>query len=129
MIRGVFFVGTAYMVVIIGLPQRFQIVNGNSPIKAGLRLIPLMVSGACGSGFGGAILSRNNHAFWVLVGGTALQVIGTGLMSTIPFSDHVLPRVYGFMVLHGLGFGSAFVALLIVCRVEVKANYQGEIYA
>jgi len=30
------------------------------------------------------------------------------------------------MVLHGLGFGSAFVALLIVCRVEVKANYQGE---
>jgi hypothetical protein len=116
------------MVVIIGLPQRFQIVNDNSPIKAGIRLIPLMVSGACGSGFGGAILSRKNHAFWVLIGGTVLQIIGTGLMSTIPFSDHVLPRVYGFMVLHGLGFGSAFVALLIVCRVEVKANYQGKIY-
>ena len=44
----VFLTGFPWFITIINLPQRFQIVNGNTPIKAGLQLLPLLCSMALG---------------------------------------------------------------------------------
>ena len=46
--RTIFLTGFPYFIAIINLPQRFQIVNGNSPIEAGVRLLPLLCSMALG---------------------------------------------------------------------------------
>lgn len=37
------------MTVLINLPQRFQIVNGNRPIDAGVHLLPMLCSAAVGA--------------------------------------------------------------------------------
>lgn len=46
--RTIFLTGFPYFIAIINLPQRFQIVNGKSPIQAGVRLLPLLCSMALG---------------------------------------------------------------------------------
>lgn len=40
--------GFPYYVAIINLPQRFQVVNGDSPIMAGVHLLPLLCAMAFG---------------------------------------------------------------------------------
>jgi hypothetical protein len=48
LVRMTFFIGFPFFVVIINLPLHFQIVNGNSPIMAGIRLIPMLGVSALG---------------------------------------------------------------------------------
>ncbi len=113
------------MVVIIGLPQRFQVVNGSSPIKAGLQILPLMFTAAVGSGIGGAFLTKKNLSLHVLMFSNTMHVIGTGLLSSIPLSEHVLARTYGYEILQGLGVGTSIVSLMFIARVELKPAHQG----
>jgi hypothetical protein len=42
------FVGFPFFVVIINLPLQFQIVNGDTPIMAGVHLLPLLAAAAVG---------------------------------------------------------------------------------
>ena len=44
----IFLTGYPYLVVIINLPQRFQIVNSDTPVMAGVHLLPLLCSMALG---------------------------------------------------------------------------------
>lgn len=46
--------GFPYFIAIINLPQRFQIVNGDSPIMAGVHLMPLL----CAMALGGSLIQQ-----------------------------------------------------------------------
>lgn len=46
--RAIFMTGFPYFITIINLPQRFQIVNGDTPLMAGVHLLPLLASMALG---------------------------------------------------------------------------------
>lgn len=43
-----FLTGFPFFTVIINLPLRFQIVNGDSPVMAGLHLVPMLGLSALG---------------------------------------------------------------------------------
>lgn len=120
-------IGFPYMVIIIGLPQRFQIVNGSTPIKAGLQMLPLMFTAGVASAAGGALLSKRNICWHVLAFSNSMHVIGTGLLSSIPLSEHVLARTYGYQIIHGLGVGTSIVSLMFIARVELKPTHQASI--
>ncbi len=107
------------MVIIIFLPQRFQIENSLSPVDAGVKMLALLLLSAFGAGLAGFICSKKNISWYLLVLSNVLQVIGLGLLSTIPSSDTVLARQYGYQVILGLGFGLGLSSLVIVSRVEV----------
>jgi hypothetical protein len=113
------------MITIISLPQRFQVVNNESPISAGLHCLPLLLSSAVGAGAGGAAMTKKNFSFWVLLASNVSQVLGTGLLSSIPNSEVVLARTYGFEVIMGFGIGLSVVSLMIIARVELSPNEQG----
>ena len=113
------------MVIIINLPQRFQLVNGESPVAAGTRMLPLLLCSALGSGVGGIIAGKKNVSFYLLACGSALQVIGVGLMSSLPTTIHIPPKQYGFQAILGFGFGMGLGSLIIVSRVEVNADDSG----
>ncbi|OHX00779.1 drug resistance transporter-like protein [Colletotrichum incanum] len=50
-----------------------------------------------------------------------LQVIGLGLMTSLPITSRELPQAqYGFQVLLGLGFGLSLSCLVIVAQMEVR---------
>ncbi|KAL8843746.1 MAG: hypothetical protein Q9176_001954 [Flavoplaca citrina] len=114
-----FLTGFPFMVIIIFLPQRFQIENSLSPVDAGVKMLALLLLSAFGAGLAGFICSKKNISWYLLVLSNVLQVIGLGLLSTIPSSDTVLARQYGYQVILGLGFGLGLSSLVIVSRVEV----------
>lgn len=113
------------MVTIINLPQWFQIVNGLSPVDAGVRMLPLLLVSACGAGIAGAIASKKNVSWHILVSSNALQVLGLGLMSSLPSTEAVSKDQYGFQAILGMGFGLGLSSLIIVTRVEVDDDDLG----
>jgi hypothetical protein len=114
-------IGFPYFMIIYSLPLRFQVVNGKSPLMAGVSLLPMLGAVAIGSTIGGAASSKRNNAFPVLVIAACLMTLGTGLMSTLSNTLKVEPKTYGFQVLIGMGFG------LTVSTVSIGAGLEADL--
>lgn len=99
------FAGFPYLTLVINLPERFQIVNGDSAMTAGLRILPLLGTCAFGCLLGGSINKKENRSGWTLIAGSVLMVVGTGLLLLLGDSAAISPSVYGFQTLFGLGVG------------------------
>jgi MFS family permease len=98
--------GFPYFIVIYALPLRFQVVNGKSPLAAGVSLLPMLGSVAIGSTIGGAVNGKKNRICQTLFIGSCFLLIGSTLFATLlSNSVEIQPRVYGFQVFVGLGFG------------------------
>ncbi|KUJ13197.1 MFS multidrug transporter-like protein [Mollisia scopiformis] len=121
--------GFPYYVVIYNVPLHLQIVNGKSPLTAGLGLLPLLFTTAIGSMLGGAISSKKDLSFYTLTVGSCLMTLGTGLLSTISTGSAVDPKLYGFQVFVGLGFGlsvsTSSILAAIQCELKDHATAQG----
>ncbi|TGO91921.1 hypothetical protein BPOR_0015g00310 [Botrytis porri] len=113
--------GFPYFVVIYSLPLRFQVVNGKSPLTAGLRLLPMLGSTAVASFLGGMLNGKKSRVFLTLLAGSGLSVIGTVSPSTLSNTEYVEAKTYGFLVFVGLGFG------LTVSTVSMLFNYESSI--
>src|SRR5271168_3296957 len=100
-----FFAGFPFMVTIVILPQRFQIVNGLAPVDAGIHILPLLLLTALGAFMAGAISSKVNCAWYMLVFANALTVLGTGLMSSLPTEYDIPGVIYFYQAMLGFGFG------------------------
>ena len=114
------------MVTIVFLPQRFQIENGLSPIDAGIRMLALLVVSAIGAGLGGAIGGVKNASWCILVISLGLQLIGLGLMSSLPVLSDITTPQYGYQVILGLGFGLTLSSLAVVARMEIGVKDVGK---
>jgi hypothetical protein len=125
--RNAFLIGFPYMVAVIGLPQRLQVVSGKSPSSAGLAAMPLLLSSAVGSALGAAAMVKKNLTFHALLASNAFQALGIGLLASVSLSGgaRVPARFYGFEVLFGFGVGLNFVTLMIIGRLESKYEEQG----
>ncbi|OAQ57608.1 major facilitator superfamily transporter [Pochonia chlamydosporia 170] len=121
-----FFTGFPFMATIIFLPQRLQLQNGLTPIRAGIDMLPLLLLSATGAAVCGMVAARSKiggMAWYLLVGSLPLQMFGLGLMSTLPKSAGPVPaQQYVFQVFLGLGFGIALSSLAIVARLEVSKD-------
>ncbi|ATZ49074.1 hypothetical protein BCIN_04g02680 [Botrytis cinerea B05.10] len=113
--------GFPYFVVIYSLPLRFQVVNGKSPLAAGLGLLPMLGSTAVASFLGGMLNGTKNRVFFTLLAGSGLSAIGTSSLSTLSNTEYVEAKTYGFLVFVGLGFG------LTVSTVSMLSNYESSI--
>ena len=97
--------GFPYFVTIINLPQRFQVANGDTPIMAGVHLLPLLCSMALGSGLGGAVSVKKNFTSHTLIVAACLILLGCGLMSTLKNARIIDDAVYGYQFILGyVGF-------------------------
>lgn len=115
--------GFVYYVAVINLPQRFQIVDGDSPIIAGVKLLPLMVSSAVGSVTAGTINGRWNVTSYTLIIACAFQVLGYGLMITLGDAAPTPTRQFGFQVFLGLGFGLAVTVVTMMGQWNVEQKW------
>jgi hypothetical protein len=116
------------MVVVVNLPQRFQIVNGMSPSTAGIHMLPLLVLVAVGAFVTGMITSKINISWYLLVGSSIMTTIGVGMLSTLPHDSHIPPITYFYQVILGFGFGMTLTSLMVVVRSEVQFQDNGMLY-
>lgn len=117
-IIAIFSSGFSYLIAIINLPQRLQIANGNTPILAGVHLLPLLCSMALGSGLGGAVSSKRNFTSHTLIVAACLILLGCGLMSTIKETRSIDTAVYGYQFILGLGTGLTFSSVTIMTNMS-----------
>ncbi|PHH65204.1 hypothetical protein CDD81_3063 [Ophiocordyceps australis] len=124
--------GFPYICFCIIIPERFQIVEGESVLMAGVHILPLLGTCAAGSFLGGALSSKRNNTSYTLVGASCLQLLGVGLMTTLSGSKASHAAQYGFQAIFGLGVGLSFSAATIMTNIfsaelGVRASAQGAV--
>ncbi|KAJ4354458.1 uncharacterized protein N0V89_006195 [Didymosphaeria variabile] len=108
--------GFPYFVVIYSLPTHFQVVNDHSALASGIALLPLLGSSAIGSTIAGAVSSKKNNTFPVMITGAVLMVIGTATLSTLGIETQA--KAYGLQVFVGLGFGLTIATSSMIAGTE-----------
>ncbi|CAD6569077.1 MAG: hypothetical protein ASARMPRED_002393 [Alectoria sarmentosa] len=115
-----FFSGIPLYSIYIYLPQRFQIVNGLSPLNSGIHLllVPLVCFTATGIGSGLSFIT--NVSYPLLVAALALQCLSIGLMTTLPSTASIPASLYGYESILGFGFGLALPTISTIARMELS---------
>ena len=115
--------GFVFYIAVINLPQRFQIVDQDSPTFAGVRLVPMMIASALGSFLGGGISRKKNRTSYTLIAGTTFQLLGYGLMTTLGDARPTPKKSYGFQVLMGFGFGMIMPSVTILAQLHAPPKW------
>ncbi|GFF73970.1 efflux pump antibiotic resistance protein [Aspergillus udagawae] len=103
---GSFTTGPPLTVCVINLPQRFQTVNGSSPIGAGVKLLSFALSCPLGIMACSFSAGRLRVPFcYIALFGMICQVLGLFLFSGIASTTQLWVPQFGYLVLAGLGVG------------------------
>ncbi|KAF8630504.1 hypothetical protein AX15_002875 [Amanita polypyramis BW_CC] len=101
------------------IPQYFQVVLGYSPIRAGVFLIPYLVSQTTASSVSGFLVSRTGRYRTIVHSGFAIWSLACGLISTItPSSPKAALVVY--MLLAGAGAGQTLQTTTVAAQASVS---------
>jgi predicted MFS family arabinose efflux permease len=107
-------VGFPFFMILINLPIRFQVVNNDSSVMAGIHTLPFLGGVALGTTLGGGIATRKNLTAHALIFATALTCLGSGLLSTTGDGLRIPKAQYGYQVILGTGFGLAFTSITMM---------------
>ncbi|KAI9375344.1 hypothetical protein BJX61DRAFT_494426 [Aspergillus egyptiacus] len=115
--------GIPYTTLVLILPGRFQNLNHDSGLDAGVHLLPYTLAIAIGSSLSGVLARGRVVPILVFLAAAILQVLGTGLLYSIRPDTSIPARLFGFLLLAGLGVGlSMNTAMLIVPSVVGGKN-------
>lgn len=126
-----FLTGFPYIALSIIIPERFQMVDGDQVLLAGVRLLPLLGACAVGSFLGGFLSSKRNNTSYTLIAASCLELLGVGLMTLTSSSQNEVAQ-YGYQAIFGLGVGLSFSAATIMTSIlatdpKVRASAQGAV--
>ncbi|SZF00945.1 unnamed protein product [Blumeria hordei] len=109
-----FLAGFPFFIIIINIPIRYQLLNGDTPTMAGIHLLSLLALSAAGSALGGALSINKNRTCITLIMASILTCLGTGLLSTAPNSRTIEPIQFFYQALLGLGLGLSVSSITIM---------------
>ncbi|KAI0509536.1 putative efflux pump antibiotic resistance protein [Xylaria bambusicola] len=122
---GVVLLGGPLTVPTFQLPQRFQLINGLSPLDAGVRLIPFGGAVPLGTIASVQIAGKMRvPAIFLLMAGALFQVVGFALLGTLNPSAQVPASVYGYQVIAGVGCGICFQMLFLAIPFTAEKRDQ-----
>ena len=87
-------------------------------------MLVYFVMSSWAAGIGAFICVLRNVMFQVIVFAVAMQVLGLGLMSTLPINE-IPGKQYAFQVILGLGFGLSLSVLPLIGRTQIGQNDHG----
>ncbi len=119
-----FLVGAAMFGGLVNIPLYLQIVKGESPTRAGLLTVPLVLGIMVASGTAGKVMSRTGRYKVFPVLGSALLVVALLLFSTLTVST-ALPVAMAFMVVMGVGLGLTMQTLVIAVQNAMPPQDMG----
>ncbi|KAK2614422.1 hypothetical protein N8I77_001252 [Diaporthe amygdali] len=99
------FLGFSYLAALFAVPLRLQVVNGKSPVIAGVMMLPMLGGTGVGSALTGALSKKRNRLSETMTVGTVLVTLGLALETTVSNSVELEPKFLGFLVFIGLGYG------------------------
>lgn len=120
-----FFLGAAFLSILIFLPLFMVNVVGVSATRTGVSLIPLSLGLVFGSVVAGQLVSRFGHYKLFMLGGGAVLLAGTLLLSSMS-ADVAYGRVTLYMVICGLGLGPSFPLYTLAIQNAVDVRKLGQ---
>lgn len=120
--RSMFLSGYSYLAIIITLPERFQIVNEDKSLMAGVHLLPMLGATAVGSILGGTFSKRKNNTSRTLLAASCFQIIGLGLLTTFDSPSSPMGPQFGFQSIFGLGVGLTFSSATILTKIQAAGR-------
>ncbi|KAM0750320.1 MFS general substrate transporter [Meredithblackwellia eburnea MCA 4105] len=103
------------------LPQYLQIVRGDSAIRAGILMIPLLVLITASVFISGQIVARTGEYRRLIFSGYAIWTVGLGLLSTIDQNTSTA-RFIGYMVITAVGQGQTLQTSMVAAQAAVPRH-------
>ena len=111
-----FFSFGAWLATLFYVPLYFQAVDGHSATQAGVRLLPGIVAGVCGSLFAGIMMKKTGKYYWLTL--SAYTALLLGYVPILLFTGLVVNSTWGISVglviggfSNGIGVTSTLIAL------------------
>ncbi|CAK3783857.1 MFS multidrug transporter [Lecanosticta acicola] len=114
--------GFNLFLAIVTLPQRYQVLNGDSSLLAGIRLLPFLATSAIGSTLFGIISARRNWTFALSMVASSFLLLGSGLLSIKPTPGKIGVETYFFQIFYGLGTGGLLSSTAYISGLN--SNYE-----
>jgi EmrB/QacA subfamily drug resistance transporter len=114
-----FVVNLARWSAIVYLPLYLQVVQGVSPTRSGLTLLPLVAGVVAASVLSGRAITRFGRYKPFTVAGSAVMTIGLYLLSRLDVDTHATTISLSMLVL-GLGFGMVMQVLVLAAQNAVE---------
>jgi hypothetical protein len=111
----------AVLTSIYYLPEWFQVIKSASPTKSGVMYLPLSISDILSATLAGVSVMYIGYANPLVLGGTALMAVGTGLFTTLTTTtnhEHWIP----YLVLQGLGAGMTLSMPYVATQTVLKGD-------
>ncbi|EFY95048.1 MFS transporter [Metarhizium robertsii] len=103
------------------IPQRFQLVYGTSGLDAGVRLIPFTAAIPVSSVFASSLVGKYKvPPLYLIMSGSCLQILGFGLLGTLPATLEIPARIYGYELIAGWGCGINFSLLFLMVPFVIE---------
>jgi EmrB/QacA subfamily drug resistance transporter len=119
-----FAVGLALFGAIVYMPLYLQVVKGESPTGSGLQLTPMMAGLLVTSITSGILITRLGRYRLFPIAGTAVAVVGLGLLSRLGVGSSTwVASVY--MAVLGLGLGLVIQVLVLAVQNAVDHRFVG----
>ena len=116
-----FLTGAPFTVAVIQIPLKFQAVYGLSPLGAGVRLLPFAISSPIGSGLAAGLAGKAKiPPIYLMLGGSAIQIVGFTLLSVSPTSQGIDKAQYGYEVIAGFAVGINLACLILMTPFVVE---------
>jgi predicted MFS family arabinose efflux permease len=113
-----FMIGAGMFGAMIMLPLYLQVVQGESPSSAGLKLIPLMLGIVTTSIFSGKAISRTGKYKKFPIAGTIIMTSGLALMTTLGI-DTPYWQIAIFAAMVGMGLGLTMQTMVIALQNSI----------
>ncbi|KAI1179865.1 drug resistance transporter [Nemania sp. FL0916] len=106
---------------VITIPMRAQASAGDSPLQAGVRLIPLSLTIQIGAMIDAILTKKRRLApIYLLLAGASLQLIGCVFMSRGPPQHPDWHALYGIEVVTGIGLGLSIGAVTLMIPYAIE---------
>lgn len=120
------FIGYPYFMISYAFPLRAQVVDGKSPLLAGIMLLPMLGATSVGSILAGTLSKTKNYLFETMLAGACLMTLGVGLLTIVSDAGDD-DKALGFIVFAGLGFGLNVAAATMLTSFEVPIIDYGKL--
>ncbi|EDN90933.1 hypothetical protein SS1G_00333 [Sclerotinia sclerotiorum 1980 UF-70] len=110
-----FLFGAGFFSLIFYLAIYFQSVKGSSATKAGIELLPLLISTVLSSIVTGGLITAIGYYTPVMIFCMILFAVGSGLITTFSLTTP-MSRWFGFQVITGIGIGVGFQGGVLVVQ-------------
>ena len=116
-----FLTGAPFTVAVIQIPLKFQAVYGLSSLGAGIRLLPFAIASPIGSGVAAGLASRAKlPPVYIMLGGSAIQIVGFTLLSVSPTTGGVNRAEYAYEAIAGFSVGVNLACLILMTPFSVE---------